>query len=102
LSAYALQARVHQPGSFIAQHLYQAHNDPTRHWARDHGLPRYKREASALTDLFDVLLIGDGSYKDTHAWQFTPSSFYQTTFLLFNMGLTGLVPERVYHTPNGR
>jgi SAM-dependent methyltransferase len=100
LAAYHMKRTVHQPRSFIIQRFHRSHNDAGRHWSRDHGPQQYETYSDAKTDIFDKL-PSDDAYHDTHAWQFTPTSFFQIMSFVYRIGLTDLAPERVYHTRFG-
>jgi hypothetical protein len=100
LAAYHEKRKVHQPRSFLIQGLSRAHNDSDRHWAHDHGPRQYEGYKDAKREIFGFVPY-DGTYHDTHAWQFTPGSFFQIMSFLYEVGLTDLAPERVYHTRFG-
>jgi len=100
LAAYHQKRKFHQPRSFIAQRLHRAHNDPDRHWSGDHGVQPYEGYKNPEREIFEGLPSED-TYHDTHAWQFTPSSFFQIMTFLREVGLTDFVVERVYHTRSG-
>jgi SAM-dependent methyltransferase len=100
LAAYHDKRTRHQSRSFLIQSLSRAHNDPDRHWRHDHGPRQYEGYQNAKTEIFGPIPDSD-RYHDTHAWQFTPSSFFQIMSFLYEIGLTDLAPERVYHTRFG-
>lgn len=100
LAAYHEKRSVHQARSFLIQGLSRAHNDSERHWAHDHGPRQYEGYKDAKREIFGFI-PNDGTYHDTHAWQFTPGSFFQIMSFLYEVGLSDLAPERVYHTRFG-
>lgn len=100
LAAYHAKRRLHQQRSFIVQRLHGAHNDADRHWSSDHGPQRYETYKNPKTAIFEDL-PGDDAYHDAHAWQFTPSSFFELMTFLYEIGLTDFAIERVYHTRLG-
>jgi hypothetical protein len=83
----------------VANHfLLQTHNDAVLHWAGDHGSPSYILNTSNL--LQDIKNIDfKHTYVDAHAWQLTPSVFYDLSNYLFMTGEIDMYPERVYNTP---
>jgi len=99
LAAYYASHKVHQPRSFIVQHLHRTHNEAARHWSNNHGQQQYMNHENAKTDIFAI--PRDDAYHDIHAWQFTPSSFFRMMNFLYAVRLTDLAPERVYHTRFG-
>ncbi|MDM0105029.1 hypothetical protein QTH97_08800 [Variovorax sp. J22R24] len=100
LAAYYANRKTHQPRSHIVQRLHRAHNDADRHWSGDHGPQRYETYKDVKADVFHEL-PGEDAYHDTHAWQFTPTSFFQIMSFLYQIGLTDFAVERVYHTRFG-
>lgn len=97
LAAYHAQRRVHSARSFLAQRLHRSHNDAARHWAGDHGAPDGQNYRDLKEELF-VDLPGDEAYHDAHAWQFTPTSFFEIINFLHEAGFIDFSVERVYHT----
>ncbi|WP_199092844.1 methyltransferase domain-containing protein [Bosea sp. ASV33] len=97
LAAHHAQRAVHQPRSFIVQKVHRAHNDGDRHWAADHGSQQYETYSDPKAEIFKDL-PDDDAYHDTHAWQFTPSSFFEIMSFLYRIGMIDLAPERVYQT----
>ncbi len=103
LAAYHAATAAYPPRAVLAQHLWQTHNDPARHWLGDHGpapaadpaLP--DRIAPALAALHQP-----GLTHDLHAWQFTPASFRDLIETLAAASLSPLRVERLYPTLRDR
>ena len=77
------------------------HNDPLRHWDGDHG--RIEEPATAeVSRLYSSFLSSDpANYYDVHRWYFSPTSFSRSLAQINDLGLTGLVEERMYPTRTG-
>jgi hypothetical protein len=88
----------HSNRTHLSHRLLTSHNDPTRHWAGDNGDPVYLAGNAPLKAVLAGLPRGE-DYVDSHAWQFTPKSFFTIIQSLHRAGLIDLWPERVYHTP---
>jgi SAM-dependent methyltransferase len=98
LHSYVEQPLRHSMRTHLSHRLLTTrNNNPFRHWAGDHGEPRYLEGASLKTVLAG-LPRGD-DYADSHAWQFTPRSFFSIIQSLQSEGLIDMGPERVHHTP---
>jgi len=97
LAAYHAQRRVHSARSFLAQRLHRSHNDAARHWAGDHGAPDGQSYQDLKREIF-VDLPDEDDYHDAHAWQFTPTSFFEIINFLHDAELIDFSIERVYHT----
>ncbi|WP_143072474.1 hypothetical protein [Variovorax sp. OK212] len=97
LAAYHAQRKVHSARTFLAQRLHRSHNDAGRHWAGDHGAPSCQDYRELRKELF-IDLPGENDYHDAHAWQFTPTSFFEIINFLHEAGLIEFSVERVYHT----
>ena len=88
----------------VIEHMaLTTHNDPTRHWNGDHGDP-YKTEShiERVKCATQQFIDANGSYIDTHAWQFTPESFFEIVSSLNKLELLGLTSNFVNDTPTGR
>ena len=98
LHSYVERPLKHLTRTHLSHRLLTTqNNDATRHWTGDHGEPRYLAGTS-LKEVLAGLPRGD-NYVDSHAWQFTPRSFFTITLSLHSEGLIDMWPERVYHTP---
>jgi SAM-dependent methyltransferase len=92
---------VHTVKSVIEHIALTTHNEPTRHWAGDHGGRAVDQNPSRLRDAIDLYTRSPGSYIDVHAWQFTPASFRD---LIQHLGIVGAIKFRavaVYATLYG-
>lgn len=98
LGAHARRATLHDPRHVINTIAMRAHNDAPRHWAGDHGRPAWREEPSVLGEAYRFCTEHPDAYLDTHAWQFTPSTFREIVDTLFTLGLSPLRPARVYET----
>lgn len=90
--------QVHSIRNLVEHRALMTHNDPTRHWVGDHGEPG---PPTMRVDLIKSALAehSQTDYIDVHAWKFVPESFRQIMEDLASLGLSDLVPERVYNTP---
>ena len=102
LQAHREQRRRHSLSSVIEHVALTTHNDPSRHWAGDHG-------PATPADLADRVRRGladhdasGGAYIDVHAWYFTPDSFELIIEALGALGLTGFELAGLYDTVRGR
>ena len=100
-SYYAGQTR-HNAASIFEHRMLTTHNDAVRHWKSDHGATPLANGATS-----DVLAMIDETFKrikdsqgyiDTHAWQFTPSSFRLITDILSKLRLIPFQLEKIYPT----
>ena len=97
-----IRKKVFHDATSIIEHVALAtHNDPARHWRGDHGEPDVKRSPQLLRDGMELFLNHKNIYLDTHAWQFTPTTFRENVELLFELGIVPLKPVRVYDTSLG-
>ena len=88
----------------VIEHMAMTtHNDPVRHWNGDHG-ESYKTEThiERVRNATQHFIDANGAYLDTHAWQFTPDSFFEIVTSLNRLGLLKLTPRVVNDTPFGR
>lgn len=101
LDAHVRQRRIHDPGDVIAHLVLTTHNDPARHWNRDHGECAHRSSPERLVDAVTMCQRNSGVYIDTHAWQFVPTSFMEIFRLLAQLRLSQFSVERVYPTVRG-
>lgn len=73
----------------------RTHNDASRHWACDYGLPV---QSSNPADLF-AAYNKTGMPPDFQRWIFTSGSFYTLINELYEYGFIPLKPARVWNTP---
>lgn len=90
----------HSPKSIIEHRVLTTHNDESRHWRGDHGLPQLNSVTLVLA--LDEISRLQGAYVDVHAWQFTPETFRDIMTHLKAVDLIGLSPTCVFDTPWGR
>lgn len=90
--------QVHSVRNLIEHRALMTHNDPVRHWDGDHGEPG---PPSQRVDLIKAAMAEHSptAYIDVHAWKFVPETFRVIMQDLVSLGLSNLVPERVYNTP---
>lgn len=98
--AYVEKRRVHTLASVIEHRALTTHNDPARHWRKDHGQP-IGTDTDRLAASIREWQNSNGGYIDVHAWQFTPDTFALNIALLKKNGLISLKPLRVYQTVHG-
>ena len=102
LSAYYDRRIRHAAGSVFEHRMLTTHNDAMRHWQDDHGAPPLSLPVSDTTIVAVretmARIEGTGGYIDTHAWQFTPSSFRHLIEVLGASGFFTLTVERIYPT----
>jgi SAM-dependent methyltransferase len=102
LQAHKEKRTRHTLASVIEYNLFSTHNNPSLHWQ---GIsdPSFSGElAQGIKFWMDAFDKAGDDYIDTHAWYFTPTSFRSIASTLFELGLTGLNPIRVYNTPRDR
>jgi SAM-dependent methyltransferase len=98
LDAHVRGIHLHDAASVIQHRALTTHNDPSRHWNGDHGGPAYKSSPGVIREALNTCLNSSGMYIDTHAWQFTPSSFRDIMRILFDLKLSPFRLARVYET----
>ena len=100
IDAHLTRRTAHTARSVIEHRVLTTHNDPLRHWQRNHGTPSLdlRKIVGALAEIE----ASGGKYVDVHAWQFTPNSFRTIINTIGDMRLAPLRPLRVYQTPFGR
>lgn len=101
LDAHMRQRRFHDAVDVIAHLALTTHNDPVRHWNRDHGECAFRSNPGCLADAVSTYERNRGVYFDTHAWQFVPDSFKEILQLLAGLGVAQFSVERVYPTLRG-
>lgn len=100
LQAHVEKRKVHTLASVIEHRALTTHNDPARHWRKDHGVPS-GTDTDRLAASIQEWQNSNGGYVDVHAWQFTPDSFALNIALLRKIDLISLKPLRVYQTVHG-
>ncbi|WP_411892428.1 class I SAM-dependent methyltransferase [Yoonia sp. SDW83-1] len=98
LRAYVEKHTFHSSRSLLHANLLLTHNEPRRHWAGDHGKPRYYTEELQLKDILEQIDDSKGTYVDCHAWQFTPEGFRMIFNYMADNGYCKLRPMRVFGT----
>lgn len=88
--------QTHTLKSVIEHLALAAHNDPSRHWRGDHGTPTF--DLDAIRAAIGHWEAAAGGYLDVHAWHFTPEGFREACDLLHDLGLSEMLPHRVYGT----
>ena len=101
LDAHVRQRRVHDAASLVEHRALTTHNDARRHWSGDHGEPAYKSNPGVFRDALQTVLASGGAYLDSHAWQFSPSSFAEILRILFDIEMSPFRVLRVYPTMHG-
>ena len=103
IAAHLESRTTHSVASIVEHTALLTHNDSQRHWAGDHGRPRW-------VDSKDWVIKGIAEFEeakrtnkfvDVHAWQFTPPSFRATLKLLAEVGLSPFAVEAVYPSLRG-
>lgn len=104
LDAFARNVTKHDPKSLILSRLLITHNEPSRHWSGDHGLPEHNPHfphddrITLLASALELLNKASDALYNDHAWFFTPDSFVSIMNDLKVLGLTNLHVERLYPT----
>lgn len=93
---------VHTIGNIVRHRALVTHNDPSRHWAGDHGKPRLLDNIEFLHAALREHAAAAGGYVDVHAWQFTPESFRDLVNILATLNRIPLTCEMIYPTPYHR
>ncbi len=102
LYAHEQDRRVHSLQSVIEHRAMVTHNDPEAHWAGEHGPFPPEEQARRVRMAVQEFEDAKGGYIDVHAWYWTPDGFRQTLSVLYHLGLSPLLPVRVYQTPRPR
>jgi SAM-dependent methyltransferase len=88
---------IHYLKSVIEHRALTVHNEPSRHWAGDHG-PRYDNVVRRINDTLEEYKKAAGGYIDVHAHHFTPDRFAELIGVLNEMKHTSFRILRNYHT----
>lgn len=102
MQAHHEQRRTHTLQSVIEHRALSVHNDGPMHWQGIHGEAKPANQETRITKAIAEYQAAKGGYVDVHAWYLYPAVFRRITEALFNLGLTGLAPLRVYNTPRNR
>lgn len=87
--------------SILLDSINTTHNDPLRHWAGDHGYVT-EPKIEDISSLYSTYLSSNKTdYYDVHRWYFTPTTFSRSLVQINDLGLTGLILERMYTTRKG-
>lgn len=99
--AFSSKRKIHKKQKVADRVRLGTHNDPARHWAGDHGkIGDIKNDHSTAMGLEPISKNYDENgniYVDTHAWQFTPSSFDEIVRSI--SGKVSLSIENIFDTP---
>lgn len=98
LDAHIRHRRIHDPADVIAHLALTTHNEPVRHWNHDHGECAHRSGPECLVEAVAMCERNPGVYIDTHAWQFTPTTFQEILQLLAHMRLCPFSVKHVYPT----
>lgn len=103
LEAHLEVRTTHACASIIEHAAMLTHNESRRHWAGDHGWPRWMDSKDWITKGIQQSEEAKRTHRllDVHAWQFTPESFREILGLLAEVGLSPLTVEAVYPTLRG-
>jgi len=93
--------KIHTLRSVIEHRALTTHNDVQKHWAGDHGVPKYITDPKSLSSAAAEYERANGEYIDVHAWQFNPNSFRRNISLLNSLGLIQLKVDQVFQTAYG-
>jgi SAM-dependent methyltransferase len=86
----------------LTETIRRTHNDPTRHWANDHGEMSFDKHkaVSALANI-DRIIGNDIAMSGYHKWVFTDESFAEVINMLHELGIIPLRVRECYNTPYG-
>lgn len=103
VAAHLEKRKFHTPTKVLEHLMNCTHNDPTRHWAGDHGERRldsglYEQSPDHYRHALDLALSATWQYVDVHNWIFTPDSFREVIDKLFEKGFVKMPLVRVYPT----
>jgi hypothetical protein len=102
MTAYFRELKVHDVGSIIEHRSLVTHNDPSLHWAGQHGRPVIEGGLAGVKAAIAEYEANPDAYIDVHAWQFTSAGFGTLIANLADLGYTKLRPINVFHTPRPR
>ena len=98
ISRHEEQVKTHYLKSVIEHLVLTTHNDPSRHWAGDHGVQYPPDFKYLLSEALREYKEANGAYIDVHAHYFTPQRFSEIISRLNELELTKLAMIRNYHT----
>ena len=101
IDAHLARRTLHRASSVIENVALRTHNDPLRHWRGDHGERQFETSPFFIQNGVDLYRNNEGKYIDTHAWQFSPTSFREIINLLYELNFAPFRPARVYETVYG-
>ncbi len=103
ISAYLDKRKVHSFASIFEHDVLRTHNRSGRHWrGRSFGTAYLKNRLELTKAALERFHNADGCYANSHAWQFTPSSFDRLMKDLRALNLIHLKVEFVCETKAGR
>ena len=97
IGAHLEKRKVHSATSVVEHRVFTTHNDPSRHWASDHG-DQFENRAHRLRSSSIEYLKSGTEYLDVHAWFFTPDTFTSIVNELHEADVSPFVVERIYPT----
>lgn len=100
--SYCAGQTRHNAASIFEHRMLTTHNDAARHWNGDHGAAPLANGATPdvlamIRETFKRIEDSRG-YIDTHAWQFTPSSFRLIVDILCRLQLIPFQMVKTYPT----
>jgi hypothetical protein len=102
VEAWADGAKKHRVKDVLDHRFFPAHNDPVRHWQKDHGvnLSLARLQGNRAVQFLAAVegLRSSAEYADVHAWKFTPAGFRVLFENLYSLKLTELRTIRLYPT----
>lgn len=99
VTAHREKRKFHTLKSVLSNRIDTTHNSAPRHWAGDHGQTVRQTKPDADKPVIAEFEAKRGEYIDTHAWQFTPTSFANIIKALNAEGLCSLRCRKLYKTP---
>jgi len=103
ISAHLEKRKTHSFQSIYESYVLRTHNRSGRHWRGNSFDDDYLKDHLALTKAaLAQVCEADGAYVNSHAWQFTPSSFDMILRDLKALDFISLDVEFVGETPPGR
>lgn len=100
LEHHMVGRKNHSLKSVIEHRALTCHNDCVKHWAGNHGSPKYMDDINLITDAVEEYnnAVKNNEYIDVHSLQFTPRSFEHLIGVLNKINLINLKIHRIFPT----
>ena len=100
LSSHISKDKKHLLYKFFLHRLNTVHNDPVRHWQKDHGKLKLNKEQ--FLEAINEWNENKSNYIDVHSWFFTPLSLLQIFQSLKDFDYLNYNTINIFNTPQNQ